>query len=167
MVVSGLREFTFSSLHCSRTTSGRRVSINRQFGTDCEISAYMLSVANVVKFQNMGNPASLSKKDEPTVRDPKTTEKILVACGASNLPSLQTALSLNAGIFADLATIRNFYAHRNFDTCRKVQAKAMSMAAISIKHPNELVVANSPPTPVTFFDEWIAEAQIFFDELTK
>ncbi len=41
------------------------------------------------------------------------------------------------------------------------------MAAISIKHPNELVVANSPPTPVTFFDEWIAEAQIFFDELTK
>jgi hypothetical protein len=90
-IVSGLREFTVSSLIGARTVSGHRISTNQAFATLPQISAFILSVMNTVRYQTMKKPASVPRRDEPTVRDPKDTEKILQKCMASNVGSLQNA----------------------------------------------------------------------------
>lgn len=141
MSMSGVREFTFSTLTKARTVLGHRVSVNRMFANEEEISAFLLSVLNSVAYAKLGAPAGIKRHKEPKVRDPKQTEKILNACNATNLPSLQNALALNVGLFRDLATVRNFYAHRNQDTFRKVREKANNMGVAVIRHPDDLVQA--------------------------
>jgi hypothetical protein len=115
----------------------------------------------------MQSPATINRKDEPTIRNPKETEKILSACQVSNLAALQNSLAFNFPIFRDLATIRNFYAHRNEDTAWKVRNKARAMGLLNISHPDELVRTIVSGRPVAVFEDWLVEAQLFFDELTK
>jgi hypothetical protein len=166
MNICALREFTISSLRRARTVRRHRVTVNRPFGRETEIAAYILSVVNTVKFSRT-TPTDLNRNEEPTVRDPKDTEKVLINCGASNLPSLQRALALNVGVFRDLSTVRNFYAHRNENTCRKVRDKARALGAPPVSHPDELVQSAIAGRPVSIFEDWMGEAELFFDELMQ
>jgi hypothetical protein len=165
--MSAVRQFTVSSLTRARTVLGHRVTVNRTFGSEEEISAYLLSVLNSVAYARAGSPSAVKFDKEPKVRDPKDTEKVLISCGATNLPSLQNALALNVGLFRDVATIRNFYAHRNRDTFRKVRAKALNMGVATVKHTDELVQAHALGRPVSVFQDWLSDAQVFFEELMK
>ncbi len=167
MAISTLREFTVSCLNRARTLNGHRITINKSFNNEKEISAFILSIINTVKYGKIGAPKLIDRDKEPTVRDPKDIEKILSTCNASNLPSLRTAISLNTGIFRDLATLRNFYAHRNEDTWKKVRNKARDIGVSPIQHPDEIVQATILGRPVSIFEDWLAEAAIFFDELMK
>jgi hypothetical protein len=166
-ILCGLREFTVSSLRRARTLSYHRISTNRAFAAAGEISAFILSVVNPVKYQNMKSPAVVGREYEPTVRDPKDTQKVLSTCAASNISSVQNALALNFGLFRDIATIRNFYAHRNEDTAKKVRTKARSMGVPAAHHPDDLVLASPPGRPGSILQDWIGEAQIFFEELMQ
>jgi hypothetical protein len=77
------------------------------------------------------------------------------------------ALALNTSLFVDLPTVRNFYAHRNSDTCRKVLSKARNMGVFGAKHADELMVAYLSGRPVSVFEEWLNDAELFFYEATK
>lgn len=167
MAVSTLREFAISCLKRARTLNGHRITINTSFNNEKEISAFILSIINTVRYEKIGKPKSISRDQEPTVRDPKDIKKILSNCNASNLTSLDTAISLNTGIFRDLATLRNFYAHRNEDTWKKVRNKARDIGIVSIQNPDEVVQATILGRPVSVFEDWLAEAAIFFNELMK
>lgn len=164
--ICALREFTVSSLRRARTVRGHRISVNRKFGPETEIAAYVLSVVNTVKFSR-NRPSALKREEEQTVRDPKDTEKILINCAATNLPSLQNALALNVGIFRDIPTVRNFYAHRNENTWRKVRDKARAMGVVPVRHPDDFVQSSIAGRPVSLFEDWLGEAQLFFDELMQ
>lgn len=167
MAICALREFTVSSLGRARTVAGHRISVNRSFHSEGEIGAYILSIINSVKYNSWNKPSSIRRNEEPTIRDPKETEKILMDCAASNLSSLQRALALNVGLFRDIATLRNFYAHRNKDTWRKVSNKARDMGVLGARHPDDLVQAIAAGRPVPVFEDWVAEAELFFEELVK
>jgi hypothetical protein len=166
MALCALREFTVSSLRRARTIRGHRISVNRRFGPETEIAAYVLSVVNSVKY-NRKKPTSLKRDEEQTVRDPKDTEKVLISCAATNLPSLQKALALNVGIFRDISTVRNFYAHRNENTWRKVRDKARATGIVPVHHPDDLVQSSIAGRPVSVFEDWVGEAELFFDELMQ
>jgi hypothetical protein len=167
LIITTLREFTISSLVRTRTVSGHRVAINRLFRCEEEISAHILSIVNFVAFQRLKQPPRIARKDEPTVRDLKITEKILLGCGASNLPSLQNALALNLSLFRDIPTIRNFYAHRNEDTWKKVKDKARLMGIRATRHTDDLVQAVVAGRPWSIFEDWLGDLEIFFEELMR
>ena len=167
LIISTLRESTVSSLVRTRTVSGHRVATNRSFQREGEISAHILSIVNSVTFLRLNRPSWIARKDEPTVRDPKITEKILIGCGASNLPSLQNALALNLSLFRDIPPLRNFYAHRNEDTWRKVKDKARAMGILVTRHTDELVQAAIIGRPASIFEDWLGDLEIFFEELMK
>ncbi len=156
-----------SSLRGARTKSGSRVVVNSRFGAEEFISAYVLSVLNTQKYKIIGSPKALKRSEEPTIRDPRETRKVFVASQASNLLSLDNALSLNSPIFRDLSTVRNFYAHRNADTWRKTRDKAIASGILNVKHADEYVVAQLTPRPVSVFEDWLDDAELFFDEATK
>jgi hypothetical protein len=126
MVLIALRKFTVSCMFRARTVSGHRITTARLLKNEQEVSALIPSVVNTVKFRRLNRPAQIPRHGEPTVRDPNQTERVFQSCGASNLASLQNALALNLDLFRDIATVRNFYAHRNEDTWRKVRANTKS-----------------------------------------
>ena len=166
LVLSALRCFTISSLRGGRTAGGRRVLTRMRFGHEEEVAAFILSVLNSVLYAKLRSPARVSRRDEPTVRDPRDTEKILLTCGASNVGSLQNALALNTSIFRDLSALRNFYAHRNADTWRKLKTKAASWGVLSPEHADDIARSTLSGRPVTLFEDWLDDAELFFDELT-
>lgn len=167
LILSSLRALTISSLRCGRTSQRNKISTTRRFGDEQEIAAFMLSILHVKSFQKLRSPTRVSRRDEPKVRDPRATEIVFASCGASNIGSLRNALALNTTLFADLPILRNFYAHRNEDTWRKVRTKAHALGVFRIKHPNELLMTMLPGRPVTLFEDWLDDAELFFEEATK
>lgn len=167
LVLSSLRVLAISSLRSARTASGHRVTVTRPFGDEREIGAFVLSVLSSPTYNRMNHPSHISRADEPTVRDPRDTAKVFRACGASNLASLQNALALNTTLFSDLGTMRNFYAHRNQDTWRKVLTKGQAMGIFGARHANDIVTNGVPGRPVTVFEDWLDDAELFFEEATK
>ena len=167
LILSSLRVLTISSLRAARTATGHRIVVARKFTDEEEVSAFILSVLAARTYKRLQSPVRVPRKEEPTVRDPRETAKVLGASGASNLSSLQNALALNTAVFSDLGTIRNFYAHRNQDTWRKGRAKAHAMGIPAAKHANEVVTTGLQGRPVSVFEDWLDDAELFFEEATK
>ncbi|MBI6772827.1 hypothetical protein [Pseudomonas syringae] len=165
--VSALREFTVSTIRGAKTILGNRVSVNVKVRKEEEIAAYILSIANTVKYKNMKNPISIQRDREHTVRDPKITERIFLDCGASNISSLQNALSLNSSMFRDIAPIRNFYAHRCGDTFKKVESRAKNLGVPKISHPADLLNCVLTGRPHSILADWLFDAEIFYNELMQ
>lgn len=167
LVLGGLRQFMISSLRGGRTCSGLRVRTNRSFGQEGEIAAYALQVLNSVRYNRLNQPASITRRDEQTIRDPRDMAKVFQACAATNLPSLDVALSLNSPLFRDLGTFRNFYAHRNDDTCRKAYTKGAVLGLTNFQHTDDIVTSSLIGRPVSIYEDWLDDAELFFEELTR
>jgi hypothetical protein len=106
-------------------------------------------------------------RHEPKIRDPRATERVFAACGASNITSLQNALALNTTLFSDLPTVRNFYAHRNSDTWQKAKRKGQALGLFGALHPNDIITAILSGRPVSLYEDWLDDASLFFEEATK
>lgn len=167
LIIGALRAFTISSLRGGRTSQRHRVVTSRTFGREEEIAAYVLSVLDVATYRRLRTPTQVSRREEPKVRDPRSTERVFARCGASNIGSLQNALALNSRVFSELAPLRNFYAHRNDDTWRKVRNRAQAMGIFNAAHPNDVVTYVLPGRPVNLFEDWLDDVELFFDEATK
>lgn len=165
--IAVLRGFTISTLRRAKTVSGSKVNVAGHFGSEEQIAAYVLSILNPVRYQKMGCPSSVQRKDEASVRDPKETEKILLATSASNLTSLQNALSLNSSLFRDIKFLRHFYAHRNGDTFLKVKSTAINLGLVNLQYPDEILNFVQTGKALPILEEWILEAQIFYELLMQ
>lgn len=167
LIIGALRAFTISTLRRARTVRGTKISVTTSLDEEAEIAAYILSIQNAVRFKNLKSPARIIRQEEPTIRDPKEIEKILVACNASNLPSMQNSLSLNSTMFRDVKLIRHFYAHRNGDTYAKAANSAARMGILSIAHPDEMLHHVIAGRPVPVLEEWLIDAELFFELLME
>jgi hypothetical protein len=166
LVMGSLREFIISSLRGARTASGQRITVSGSFGGADAVAAYVMSVVENVKFGHLGYPAVIDRHREVKIRDPRLVERVLSNCHASNTISVQNALSLNTSLFSDIATVRNFYAHRNEDTWQKVRRQARNKGLLSIRHTDDLLAYQLPGRPVTLIEDWLDDAELFFHELT-
>lgn len=166
VLVTGLRQFTISTLYKARTMGGARVTHAASIGNERQASAYMLSVKNIVAYQKANSPIEISRKIEPTIRDPKDTSDILAACDASNKSAFDTALAFNFLVFDTLGTVRNFYGHRNLHTWNKARNKAFALG-LNPKHANDLITATLDDRPVSVFEDWANELSIFFDQAVR
>ena len=167
LVLSSMRVLIISSIRNARTSSGVRVSSNFSLREEGEIAAFILSVLNSQAFANIGSPTRINRKREPTVRDPRDVAKIFSAANLTNAPSLQNALALNTTLFDTLATLRNFYAHRNADTWRKARQKAIDMGIYAAGSVDEIVKSVVPGRAVRVFEDWLDDADLFFEEACR
>lgn len=90
-----------------------------------------------------------------------------MAAGLTNTSSLQNALALNTTLFSSLATLRNFYAHRNADTWRKARRKGIDMGVYAPSNVDEIVKALVPGRAVRIYEDWLDDAELFFQEACK
>ena len=163
LVVSAMRCLIISSLFSARTVSGVRVTNCRNFAGEEEVGAFILSTINSAKYIKRGQPLTVARVDEPTIRHPREVRRILVAAKSSNLPSVDQAMALNTDVFDNLATVRNFYAHRNADTWRKLKNKALAAGVFSISSPGDYLHAALPSLPISIMENWMDDVSLFFD----
>ena len=105
------------------------------------------------------------RRDEPTWHDHRA---LLAACRplkCSHQPVIDSALSMNQMVFADLPVFRNFFAHRNQATDRAARNIAPKYLLPSSLQPAQFLVSVPPRrhTPVVL--EWLAELTITVDFL--
>ena len=74
---------------------------------------------------------------------------------------------MNFGVFGDIATIRNFYAHRNADMFRRVVVKARAGGVAHPNHVDDLTLLRRAGRPFTLAEDWLGEAELFFEELMQ
>lgn len=165
--ISTLRGFTISTLRGAKTVAGNRVNVVGQFHSEEQIGAYILSVLSPMRFRRMRFPNVVQRTEEITVRDPKDTEKVLLSSSASNLTSLQSALALNSSLFRDLKHLRHFYAHRNSDTFAKAKTFGVSLGLVNLSHPDEILNHVQTGRSLSLLEEWILEAQLFYELLMQ
>ena len=166
LVVSSMRVFVISCFWSARTVMGHRITTACLFWSEAEIAAYVMSVLRPTSFDKRDCPYVVNRSDEITIRDPRDIEKILLSCSSSNLIAWQSALSLNSSLFSYLAIIRNFYAHRNKDTLMKVIKVSRALGLFGVRHADDLLTAIVPGRPISIFEDWLDDAEIFFDVCT-
>jgi len=167
LVLSAMRVLLISSIRNTRTLSGARVRSSVLLRGEGEIAAFMLSVLNNKTFARLGSPIQIHRWQEPTVRDPRELERVFSAANLTNTPSLQNALALNTTLFSSLATFRNFYAHRNEDTWRKARRKAIDMGVYASGSVDDFVKSFVPGRAVRIYEDWLDDAELFFEEACK
>ncbi|HXQ71071.1 MAG TPA: hypothetical protein VN844_11315 [Pyrinomonadaceae bacterium] len=117
-----------------------------------------------MKYQRMGSPPTVDRREEHKFRNPREVRTVLASLGGNNLPELDTALSLNTTLFSDIAVLRNFYAHRNRDTWQKTNNYfAQQRAFPNFKRAADLLGYRRPSSGVDMLEEWLADAELFFD----
>jgi len=165
LIVSAFREFLVSSNFGARGLSGRWASTAvGPFPTDAHFGAHALSIVNTVRYQNMGSPTAIDRRDEHKFRNPREVRTVLATLGGNNLAEFDTALSLNTTLFSDIAVLRNFYAHRNRDTWRRVNNYFSQQRAFPpMKRAADLLLYQRPGSGVDMLDEWLGDAELFFD----
>lgn len=74
--------------------------------------------------------------------------------GLSNYASLSLGMSLTPNPESDLRALRHFFAHRNVDTAKSVQAIARSYALPTSYTPEQVISSLIPPG-ITLFEIWV------------
>lgn len=96
-------------------------------------------------------------RDEPRWHD---INKLLTLCAdlnCSHIASVSRATSTTSRVFADLATFRNFFAHRNQFLEDEVMMRTASLGLPAKLRPAEALVYRPPSRPVGTLDQWLID----------
>jgi hypothetical protein len=165
LLISAFREYLVSSNFGAKSLSGKWASTSvAPFPSDAHLCAQALAVVNSVKYRNLGSPITVDRRVEHKFRNPREVRTVLAAFGGSNLPEFDAALALNTTLFADIAVLRNFYAHRNRDTWRRTSNYFTQQRAFPIfSRASDLLNHRRPSASVELIEEWLSDAELFFE----
>ena len=149
----------------AKMNNGNHVTCNEVIRSLDEAGAKMLYIINRPRYNVLMNSSRISIDSVPIIRDPKLIENIFIYYSLSNYNQLLSALSLNYTLFMDLGSIRNFYAHRNENTFKKVKNRFQEQGISSIIHPDDIVISSVPAYPLKKKKKWFIESENFFDLL--
>lgn len=145
------RAFYLACCFGAVSRSGQPVSVAIYFGTRDDALTH--AVRTMGSSRKSGPP--WTRRDEPTWHDPNVVLKLLGSLKASNLGNVQGAFGYQTRVFRDLPTVRNFYAHRNEETARKVGTLARRFGQSSRRRPTELMCTRLGNRPQTILADWL------------
>lgn len=166
LYIESLRAFTLASMGGARCRSGQSTNPTTRFMDQGQAAAFILQTLNPTAFAKLGAPGTVNRKKEPSIRNLADVEKVLSRLGTTNVPSVRTAAAYPSTFVDLLPTFRNFFAHRNQDTTRKVKTKIRSLGVVASEHPANLLFAMIPTRPVRVCEDWFLEMRDLFDALT-
>jgi hypothetical protein len=152
---SFVRAYYLSWFMRPKTIGGQRVRCGRHFASFQD--ALLFAIRRRAPRYGDLRP---SRRNEPSWHDPNNLLLLASAVGVSNFSQISSALSFGATYSANLPTVRNFYAHRNDDTFRKVQSKAVLLGLGSNLRPCEFVCAALPSRPQNLLCDWLDEIRL-------
>jgi hypothetical protein len=102
-----------------------------------------------------GQPGPWTYRDEPSWADGGIVAALLSAAGASTAGGFAAAVSLGTSSREELATYRNFVAHANRHTARKMRNLALSLSVDRTLPVIEIPLQWRRHRPQSIFADWI------------
>lgn len=103
--------------------------------------------------------------DEPRWHDPNVFLTLANHVGASNISSLRSAYSVGTSVLGDLRAFRNYFAHRNQDTRRKLAPVFARLGLPSSVTPSEALRLPAIGRPLPIVVEWIDDLELIADAM--
>lgn len=155
------REFYLScAVMRPKTISGSRVLHQASDITD-KRSALLRSIKRLKRTQEYdaaANAPRIPPRFEPAWHEKRTLLILSSDLELSNNASIVTGLSYPTSVFAELPTIRHFYAHRSQNTANKVATIAARQYRLrSLQHPGELINVTHAGRAQTLLAEWLSD----------
>jgi hypothetical protein len=89
--------------------------------------------------------------------------RVVDALNPSNAEVIANGLSTLTRAFDDLPIARNFFAHRNEDTAKKVARVARRLGVPAGSRPSDAVVSRLPTRPQNVLADWIDDVRCCVD----
>lgn len=141
--------------------SGNRVSHNAWPIADersALVEAIRILKPNVFRRITNSNRIRINPRDEPVWHDKRTLVRISGQMDFSNNNQILSAFSYPTSFMDELPTIRNFFAHRNSDTAKKVESLARQQYGVSrLGHPSEFVNGVLTGRRESLMIEWLID----------
>lgn len=158
------RAYFLSCLRSARLESGSRVSCT-SVAVVPSFDQALLTLAQNLGTRPRKRPGKLRRRDEPPWHQPSCLLRGCDDLGMSHLSTVRGALSTGFSVFKDLPTCRNFYAHRNEETAKKVLRLGLSYSIGGKNHPSEVLAARPPGRPQSLILEFVDETRITIEFL--
>ena len=97
-------------------------------------------------------------RDEPNWHDKQTLVRLSSRMQFSNNPDIVVAFSYPSTFMSDLPTVRNFFAHRCYNTARKVENLAKTNYGLTeLGHPSDLINKVITGRAESLIVEWLID----------
>lgn len=103
--------------------------------------------------------SALGRTDEPHWFDQVTYTRLATHFGFNNLNSITAAFAYPTTFFK-LATVRNFFAHKNQGTAKKVSNLGHALYALTVTCPESLLLDSLSATSAPLAIEWLHDAKV-------
>lgn len=114
-----------------------------------------LQIVDPTRFRSVRSRPTLRRRDEPNWFNPAVIVRLSTALGLSNKSDIISATSYPTMLFRDLPVVRNFYAHRSFETARRVKTLSRQSYGILVNHPNEFSIVKWSGRTQNLLSEWV------------
>ncbi len=152
-----LRSYLLSYLTAPRRRRGDRVRLGN---LSAATPGDLLHIA-AKACKGAAASAPLVRRDEPAWHDISNFLRACKALGPTNLKEVEEALSTQTRVFTDLPAFRNFYAHRNEESCARALGVAQRQYLIAgVKHPTEALLKTVKNRPQALILDWLDEMEI-------
>jgi hypothetical protein len=146
------RAFYISCAMRAYTANGTRVAISAT-GLKTPHDALLLAMQKLKNFKK----TTFRRRDEPGWHNINHLISMAQHLDASNLNGIVAAFGYSTQAFNCLPTLRNFFAHRNADTCAKCMALSSVIAVPPAKRPADILLHRNYSKPMNLLGEWISD----------
>ena len=112
-------------------------------------------------YQRASSAGQISPRDEPVWHDNATLVRLWESLSFSNITSVASSFSYPTTFFRHCPPVRNFFAHRNFETAQKVRRLASGSPYLAgTRGAAEFVGTLLPGRQQTLIEEWIDDLRL-------
>lgn len=158
------RAFYISCATRAYTASGSRVT-SKMPGIKTSHDALLEAIKKFKGYKNKNPP--FRRRDEPSWHRVNNLVTLANHLGLSNLGVITTAFGYSTHAFDCLPELRNFFAHRNADTCRACHSLAASVAVPPSRRPVDILLHRNYSRPMNVLSEWISDMSLVADRLVQ
>jgi hypothetical protein len=159
-----LRAYYLSGAITTKNKQGARIVFTSRKFPSAEAA---MRFAIVMKKKPAFTGPISSRRDEPSWHDAGILVDLLNKLKVSNLSQVRAAFSTSSGFIAELAVLRNFYAHRCDETSRKAARVGvrLGLTATPRLRASEIMCSRLPARPQNVITDWLDDMKNVIDVL--
>lgn len=157
------RAFYVSSALRAYNAKGTRITITAA-GLKTPDDAVLLATK---RLKSHFKGTKVARREEPAWHDVNNLMTLLQHVGASNAGVAVTAFGYSTKVFTCLPALRNFFAHRNEDTCARCAVIAATIPVPPSRRPADILLYRDLAKPMNVLSEWITDMTHVADQLVQ
>lgn len=149
-----VRAFLISCVTGGTRKNGTTVTVKM---ASARRASEMMRIAKQIQHGGKKTYTPKHRRDEPAWHSIKLLVPLVARIGLSNELTITGAVSTGSAVFRGLATVRNFYAHRNADSRALALSELRTLAVPAYRHPTLSLLAKPAGSPNPLIVDWVSD----------